>query len=349
MSGQTFETGAADISSDSLRSFVNSHHAAELAPKASKLISVEESTPIPQVLELLSSKSIRAVPVYKFLAGSKKYIGIVSAYDIISYIAISVTKAIRGEPSPSQSAPSGTSGYTEASFSLDRFDQVPISDLFTLDVNTSVENSSLWSLEPADTLATVIDYFAKGIHRVLVHRKSDQTGKLKYQLVTQTDVIRFLNQHMEALGNVFTTRIEELHLCNPQGPQRKLHGISTRQSALEGFLLMHNEVLHAIPVVNDDGVLVTTLSTADAKGLNRATFPKLLLPVTDFLKCQHGDRLLHPITAKARDTLKDIVTRMANAEVHRHQVWITNAAEKPIDVVSMTDILRKVHERVVTA
>lgn len=341
----SFETGSVAALDDRLKAFVNSRHAGDLTwdPK-NKLISVESNTPVPEVLELLSSKNIRAVPVYKVLAGSKKYIGIISSYDIVSYIALVVCKAIRGETSTSSA--SGSSSFTEASFSLDRFDKVPIGDLFTLDVNTTIENSSLWSLEPTDTIATVIDYFAKGIHRVLVHRKSDRTGKLKYQLVTQTDVIRFLNQHQQELGNLFTTRIEELRMCNPLGPQRKLHAITARQSALEGFLLMHNEVLHAVPVVNDDGILVTTLSVADAKGLNRATFPKLLLPVTDFLKTQHGDRLLHPITAKPRDTLSDITSRMLSAEVHRHQVWVTNAAEQPIDAVSMTDVLRKVYERV---
>jgi hypothetical protein len=81
----------------------------------------------------------------------------------------------------------------------------------------------------------------------------------------------------------------------------------------------------------------------------------------------HGGRLIHPITCTPKDTLGEVVLKMKVATIHRHQVrpilcergervrltlsddgaivqvWVTNAERKPIDVVSMSDVLRTLH------
>jgi len=88
----------------------------------------------------------------------------------------------------------------------------------------------------------------------------------------------------------------------------------------------------------------------------------------DFLKEMHGGRLIHPITCTPKDTLGEVVLKMKVSTIHRHQVrpslctqerkgvrltlsdngaivqvWVTNAERKPIDVVSMSDVLRTLH------
>jgi len=115
--------------------------------------------------------------------------------------------------------------------------------------------------------------------------------------------------------------------------------MSSDKTALEGFRLMQQEQVQALPVVNEKGILVTTLSTFDAKGLESNNLKFTFLPVIEYLHQMHGDKLLHPITCHPRTLLADIITQMATAQIHKHQVWVTDPEGKPIDVVSMTDVL----------
>jgi predicted transcriptional regulator len=324
-----------------LASFARSHLANELVFQQTKLIKAEMTTPIDQVLEILHKANIRALPIYKKENQCKKYVGIISTSDIINFIVCT----------SSAKAGSGMGG-SEGGQTLAKEEKLlktPVGDLFSTDIGQlSPESSSLWTLEPHDTMLTVIDYFSKGIHRALIHQRSDRTGKMKIRMVTQTDALRLFFQNIDHLGPLFTTRIEELKLCNPTGPQRKIFSISPNNTALDGFMIMSRESIQSIPVVNEEGVVVTTLSTSDTKGLTTENlFQSLSMPVLDFLKQQHGGWLMHPITAKPRDTLKEVIGKMLTAKVHRHQVWVTDSAEHPIEVISMTDVLRKIHDCVV--
>lgn len=134
--------------------------------------------------------------------------------------------------------------------------------------------------------------------------------------------------------------------------------ISTKDSALEGFRIMHLKEIQAVPVVDEQGVIVTTLSSADSKGIDASNVTTTLRPVIgtclanskllsslnvssiEFLQGILGGQLLHPITCAPRDSLGSVVLKMNVAHIHKHQVWVTDAAQKPIDVVSMSDVLR---------
>jgi hypothetical protein len=117
---------------------------------------------------------------------------------------------------------------------------------------------------------------------------------------------------------------------------------------------MHVKDIQAVPVVDEQGVIVTTLSTADTKGLDASNITKCLLPVigshpaisacviasveplplinrscwcigTDYLKEMNGGKLIHPITCSPKDTLGEVVLKMKVATIHRHQVHHTKS------------------------
>lgn len=320
----------------SLVSVLSSHHAGELVFDKRELFEIDENTTVECALRIMKEKHVRALPVVRKngTGTDKTYTGIISSFDLMGFIAFA----------------SYFSNLMEAKTDEERaeaFEELQIAKTTVKDLvgQVSAEGRTVWTFAPTQNLLSVLDYFAKGVHRALVEQRDDHTGRPAYKLLSQTDVISFLgaNKDNQQLAPFFAKPLEELHLCNPlgRGPQElPLSTISTKDSALDGFRVMHLKDLQAVPVVDDQGVIVTTLSTADSKGLDANNITKCLLPVIDFLKEMHGGQLLHPITCSSRDTLGTVVIKMKVATVHRHQVWVTDAAQKPIDVVSMTDVLR---------
>jgi len=321
----------------SLVSFLTSHHAGELVFDKLELHEIDEHTTVQQALKILKEKNIRALPVTRTEGGKKSYTGIISSFDLMAFIGFA----------------SYFSDLVEAKTEEEKakaFGELQIATTTVKDLvgQVSAEGRTLWTFAPTQSLLPVFDYFSKGVHRALVEQKDDHTGALSFRLLSQTDVISFLGAHMgsPSLARIFSKPIEELNLCNPLGRgsrEPELVTISTKETALEGFRVMHVKDIQAVPVVDDQGVIVSTLSTSDTKGLDANNITKCLLPVIDFLKEMHGGRLIHPITCTPKDTLGEVVLKMKVATIHRHQVWVTNAERKPIDVVSMSDVLRTLH------
>lgn len=317
----------------STTSFLTSHHAGELVFDKREMFEIDENTTVAQAFKVLKEKNVRALPVTTQVGGGKKYTGIISSFDLMAYVAFASYFSNLMEAK--------TEEEKAAVFDELQINKTPVKDLVG---QVSAEGRTMWTFEPTQSLLPVIEYFSKGVHRALVSQKDDRTGWLTYKLLSQSDVINLLGANIDNqyLSPIMNKPIEELHLCNPlgRGPSElPLVTISTKEPALEGFRLMHVKDIQALPVVDDQGVLVTTLSTADSKGLDEHNIIKCLLPVVDFLKEMHGS-LIHPITCAPKDSLGSVVLKMKTASVHRHQVWVTDSAQKPIDVVSMTDVMR---------
>jgi len=318
----------------SVSSFLSSHHAGELVFDKRDMYEIDERTSVETALKEMREKNVRALPVTRTEGGRKSYTGIISSFDLTAFVGFA----------------SYFSDLAEAKTEEEKakaFEELQIASTAVKDLvgQVSAEGRTLWTFDSTQSLLVVLDYFSKGVHRALVEQKDDHTGAMVFKLLSQTDIISFLGANKDAsqLTRVFSRPIEELRLCNPlgRGPQQlPLVTITTKESALEGFRVMHVKDIQAVPVVDEQGVIVTTLSTADTKGLDASNITKCLLPVIDYLKEMHGGQLIHPITCSPKDTLGEVVLKMKVATIHRHQVWVTNAQQKPIDVVSMSDVMR---------
>jgi len=101
--------------------------------------------------------------------------------------------------------------------------------------------------------------------------------------------------------------------------------------------------LAAAPVLDDEGVVMATISASDLRGLRCESFNTLLLPVLDFLRIQHaarGTELLPPVTCTIHHTLGQLIAQLLDNRVHRS--WVVQsdrASPHPIGVVTMTDLI----------
>ena len=65
-------------------------------------------------------------------------------------------------------------------------------------------------------------------------------------------------------------------------------------------------------------------------------FMHLLLPVTQFLKTQHSWKA--PVTVTLSSTLETVLLKLCWFRLHR--VWIVDEENRPIGVITLTDVLK---------
>jgi len=113
--------------------------------------------------------------------------------------------------------------------------------------------------------------------------------------------------------------------------------IPISSTALHGFQQMRlaPRQVHALAIVDENGVIVGTLSSADLRGFTHEKLGNILLPVLEFLKAQGTHRA--PVVCEPSISIKEVVALMINEKVHR--VWLVDDDNKPVGVVSMTDII----------
>jgi len=100
---------------------------------------------------------------------------------------------------------------------------------------------------------------------------------------------------------------------------------------------MFQKKLSGLPILDEKGSIIATITTSDLKGISNENIGNTMLPVLEFLQKTNGEKAAVPITCRWTDNLETILPKMTVANIHR--VWITNAAQQPVGVVSLTDAI----------
>jgi len=276
------------------------------------LICIESDAPVSKALQLMKEHGLLSL----FVTKNEQFTGIVSIYDIMTFVAFGAFRV------------DGTVTYT----ALD----TPAGDI----AGTHEETRQVWCYEAAEPISATMEALSKGVHRVLVklHDKGPD-GRALYKVVTQTDIIAHLSRHAgehKASGcdPDVTKDLEELQLYKEGSTVLTVPSTCT---ALEAFRRLEVRDHTCMPIVDEKGAVITQISASDLRGLEEYDLPKLTTNVLEYLRFRRGGRLTHPVTCAKHTTLEDAMLKIAAAKVH--QVWIVDSAEKPIGVVSLTDIV----------
>lgn len=160
-------------------------------------------------------------------------------------------------------------------------------------------------------------------------------------IVTQTRVVEVLHANLALLKDIADKTLEELGLIR----KRPLVIANLNDTFWSALLHLREKYISAVPVVNDEGVLCGSLSATDARML--LTEPGLLAslhkPLSTLAKFKHQPFDTVPITAKATDTLAECIVKLANKHTwgHVHRLWVVDEANKPIDVLSLRDVIAR--------
>ena len=287
---------------------------------------VPETMLVADFLKELGERGFQAAPVYRGDADAPAVVAILSVMEVMTFVSFAAYFRDRSLDEQTFASLNVPAALTVADVLRERVTE---------------EAAHLWVFEPTAALATVIEAMARGVHRVVTFvATADEVSRRRTPLMlTQTDVVRFLFRHEAELDDALTQRrIEELGLVNPAGSE-SLHSVRSTDKTLACFADLASRGLYAVPVVDEQGALQTSLSASDLKAAHHA-YGAMLAPVEGFLKHVHGGKLVHPVTCGVHATLSEIVPSLLAAGIHR--VWVVDSARRVLGVVSLSDILAQV-------
>lgn len=195
-------------------------------------------------------------------------------------------------------------------------------------------------------LSYVMELLADGNRRVLVN--NSESGKPQ-NIITQSDVARWLYTEIGMtgcagpLGDLGKLDLKELGF----GAKPLL---STRATTCVANVvdILAQQKHNAVAIVDAaSGKLVASFSASnlDASTLfakDQTAADDMKLSVVDYLK-KYSPKSLEPVTTRMHQyTLSEILKQMNDG--HLHHVWVVDDDEKPIGVVSLTDVLSSMCE-----
>jgi len=187
------------------------------------------------------------------------------------------------------------------------------------------------------SLFYVVELLARerGLHRVPI---IDRDQKL-VNVVTQSQVIKYLANHMAEIGTIRNKPIIEM-----EGVIKSVHSIKETATAMDAFSLMVKEKVSGIAIVNDKGKITANISLKDLKGVSAEAkfFWRLLNSAKSFADSVHEEskHRKFPITVQTKNTLEDVITTLVTNNVHH--VYIVDDEFKPIGVMGLREVLLQV-------
>lgn len=209
---------------------------------------------------------------------------------------------------------------------------------------------------------TTVPRRAIACHRVAIYRLDydpavrDDTMCID-AVLSQSDVIRLLNKHLDDLGDVTSKSLHDIGLggdwddgSDPGSgagvvPGDEVTCVLPTASALEAFSLMNAWGLSAVGVVSEPrGPLVDCLSVSDLRGVKAGDFTSLNASVSEFTKRGRmaGANPIDPapVTVRPDADLGEVISKMCDRGVHR--VFVTDLEGRPVRMITPTDILRSI-------
>mmetsp|Transcript_22598 Transcript_22598/g.56521 ORF Transcript_22598/g.56521 Transcript_22598/m.56521 type:complete len:382 (+) Transcript_22598:229-1374(+) len=344
--------------------FLESHTVAEL-PLMDPLVCDEGTNPA-EAFKFMSDNKIRACPVKSETDGIK-IIGCMDQRDAVLHVldehrakcmeckglfhALSFKsqsfkekaekeRTTQAGPKGSLAAVSRTSSFS-SSFAARRGslkDKDKVHDDFGI---RGLANMHPFRTFPASALLVqVTEAMAQGEYLVGVTGGSSEHGGLKGMI----DQIAFINFMSECFQG---TKIQVKDIY-----RSSVLPVKTDEQTIKAFELMVSKGSSGLAVVDESGMITQNFSTSDIKIFfdDKQNLAVLHLPIEDYLakKVDHtketkSHQTRAPISVcHADDDLAGVITKMVKTGYHR--VWVVDLDKKPLGILSLTDVFRKVSQ-----
>eukprot|EP01086_Lenisia_limosa_P014081 TRINITY_DN44012_c0_g1_i1.p1 TRINITY_DN44012_c0_g1~~TRINITY_DN44012_c0_g1_i1.p1 ORF type:complete len:307 (+),score=59.17 TRINITY_DN44012_c0_g1_i1:69-989(+) len=295
-----------------IHNLVNQTFLGNLVFSSHKLITADATTTsVGEILALLNDNNIMSVPLVleEVKSGAHSSTtdviqGILSIHDIILHLA--------------------NSGATEYNF-----DNKPAAEV----LGNSYDSTSIITEHPTTTVRTAINHLSKANHRLLV--RTGTKGRTELRMLTQSDLVRFIASHSQVLSPLMAMPLKDTGI----DIVKAMASVKVNETALDAFKLMAKFRCSSVPVVNDEGTILTTISASDLRSLTSLTgSPALSLTVLDYLKYLNYNGVTPPATCTLNTPFSLVIATAALCRIHR--LWVVDDIMRPIGVVSLTAILK---------
>jgi len=188
------------------------------------------------------------------------------------------------------------------------------------------------AVKGGSNLASVAAILKTGVKRVPVLNDENRVTFI----ISQTSVNRFLYDNIKELKGDTS-----IPLCNLSIGRDPVLAVPSTTAAIETFRLMDNKHISGVAVVDEKGCVIANTSSRDLKNFvkspRRST---LLLPIAKFLEEVRKDGLVEApvVCCSPEDTLAHAMVAIATTNVHR--VYVVDASNKPLRVITLTDVMK---------
>lgn len=303
--------------------------------KGGDIVTVDKNASLPDVLQLLTKHDIRSVPVVD--KEKNRLLGLVDMIDIITFV-VRFAEECHGLPAAQRN-------FEWFSEQLQKSGQT-ISQIAELLQSTGLsgDKSKLIPVMHGTTIYDIMQIMVtNGVQRVPV--LDPQTNNLE-NFITQSSLIQYFAKHSAKLGKYGEYTLSELGF-------KPKHVFSVKESALaiDAFKMMSEHKITGIPIVDNDGTIITNISSRDLRNVltDPSFFEKLQLPAERFVSDLKSKTFLHnaetmypKICCKFSNKFVEVLHKLAATKIHR--IYVVENTEKPIGVISLDDIVSKIFE-----
>ncbi|ORX49198.1 CBS-domain-containing protein [Hesseltinella vesiculosa] len=295
------------------------------------IIEIDGNTPVEQACHHLVKNNISSAPVFNMSTSPhgntvKKYCGMFDAGDVIAYILLVL-----------KSSSVNDTGSLEIQEIVQRAmngKQVPVSLASDLS-----QRNPFYSIMHETTLLSAVEIFACGTHRVCV-LKPDGTIK---GILSQSTVVKYLYEHRRQfpeIDDLLNRTVRQLSLG-----ESAVISVNADSPVLEALSQMSEHGVSSVAVLGHMGVILGNISMTDVKYVLKSVHHRLLwetcIQFVSLIRTQQGiedgqDRL--PVfDVRLETTLGFAIAKLLATRAHR--VWVTDERDRPIGVLSLTDIM----------
>jgi CBS domain-containing protein len=268
-----------------------------------------------------------SVPV--LLREENRYFGFLDMADILRYIVNHFGEDDKGKDKD----------FWDLVKEEEKFQTKTVGDLMTYPLS---RRNPFHPLHRGYSAMAVVEPLAREpqLHRIPV---IDPDTKQMFNLVTQSQVLRWLHKHLDIMGTIKHKAVGD---C-PSVMKPVIH-VTEGSDTLKAFQTMFDDNISGVAVVDDSGKLTNTLSIRDLKtiGTDARLFWRLRQTVHNFIrKVRHegvGERPRSVVFATRDDTLAKVIQEMVDHKIHRVFVVDDRHTKKPVGIVSIRDVLLEI-------
>ncbi|EGG18788.1 hypothetical protein DFA_02527 [Cavenderia fasciculata] len=202
--------------------------------------------------------------------------------------------------------------------------------------NTSVAEVLKYNREP------FVPLFVNSPIQLLIHIMTQRVSQVAIMsnetvvvdIVSRLNVIKFIYDNIEALGNKSSASLSSLSLLS-----KSITTINSSQKVIDALHKLNNEHITEIAVVNDDGHLIGSFSSSDLRKLSIYTFNRCLEPISMFIKVSEDPLAIdESIIINPSSTLRSTIRKFVESE--SPILWIVDNQNKPVSAVTQLSLLK---------
>jgi len=301
------------------KEYYNNTSVSTLLPPTTQVIyNVGFGDKVSKALRLMIKHNILSLPVFN--NRRQMYVCFVDMLDILLHVLTKVE------------------GLSSEQDLIQIVEQGAFKDTTCKDIANLSERNPFEAIGKEGSLLDAIGMMVKPqLHRLAV---VDNDGTL-LTIITQSHIIRLINDHLDHLGDLPSQSIRQLGIG-----YRKVVTVKHDSVTLEAFKKIAEESVSGVGVVDDNGNIIGNVSATDLKliGHNGELLSLLQSPVESFLEVikgtNEGVERGSVVSVCSDDTFGDVIRRVVLHRVHR--IYIVDNL-KPVGVFSLSDILSTVY------